>query len=187
MCHYKEQLLACDFFTVETIFLKRLYVLFFIELDTRRVHLAGITASPNDFWTTQQARQIIWKLEEKQRTFRFLIHDRDTKLTRLFDNVFCSVGMDIIRTPFRAPQANAYAERWIRSARQECLDHILILNERHLHHVLKEYVAFYNASRPHQGINQRTPMPMMRPSRTGSVAWRDVLGGIVNDYYWLAA
>jgi transposase InsO family protein len=185
--HYKEQLLACDFFTVETIFLKRHYVLFFIELDTRRVHLAGITASPNDFWTTQQARQIIWKLEEKQRTFRFLIHDRDTQFTRLFDNVFRSVGMDIVRTPFRAPQANAYAERWIRSARQECLDHILILNERHLHHVLKEYVAFYNASRPHQGINQRTPIPIMRPNKTGSVARRDVLGGIVNDYYRLAA
>jgi putative transposase len=185
--HYKEQLLACDFFTVETIFLKRLYVLVFIELDTRRVYLAGITASPNDFWTTQQARQIIWKLEEKQRTFRFLIHDRDTKFTRWFDNVFRSVGMDIIRTPFRAPQASAYAERWIRSDRQECLDHILILNERHLQHVMKEYVAFYNASRPPQGINQRTPIPMMRPNRTGSVARRDVLGGIVNDYYRLAA
>ena len=94
---------------------------------------------------------------------------------------------DDISVPFRAPQANTYAERWIRSARQECLDHILILNERHLHHVLKEYVAFYNASRPHQGINQQTPIPIMRPIRTGSVARRDVLGGIVNDYYRLAA
>ena len=89
--------------------------------------------------------------------------------------------------PFRAPQANAYAERWIRSARQECLDHILILIERHLHHVLKEYVAFYNASRPHKGINQRTPIPITRPIRAGPVARREVLGGIVNDYYRLAA
>ena len=187
LCHYKEQLLACDFFTVETIFLKRLYVLFFIELDMRRVHFAGITSNPNSFWTTQQARQIIWKLEEKQRAFRFLIHDRDTKFTRSFDNVFRSVGMDIVRTPFRAPQANAYAERWIRSARQECLDHILILNERHLHHVLAEYVAFYNGSRPHQGINQQTPIPRIEPNGKGVVVRRDVLGGIVHDYYRLAA
>jgi transposase InsO family protein len=140
--HYKELLLACDFFTVETIFLKRLYVLFCIELETRRVHFAGITANPNNFWTTQQARQIIWKLEEQQRSFRIFIHDRDTKFTQSFDDVFRSVGIDIVRTPFHAPEANAYAERWIRSVRQECLDHILILNERHLHRVLKEYVAF---------------------------------------------
>jgi hypothetical protein len=185
--HYKEQLLACDFFTVETIFLKRLYVLFFIEFDTRRVHFAGVTANPNNFWTTQQARQITWKLEEKQRTFRFLIHDRDTKFTRSFDNVFRSEGTDIVRAPFRAPKANAYAERWIRSARQECLDHILILNERHLHHVLKEYVAFYNGSRPHQGINQQTPIPRIEPDGKGVVVRRDVLGGIVHDYYRLAA
>jgi hypothetical protein len=140
--HYKEQFLACDFFTGETIFLKRLYVLFFNELNTRRVHFAGITANPNNFWNTQQARQIISRLEEKPRTFRFLIYDRDTKFTRSFDNVFRSVGIDIVRTPFRAPKANAYAERCRRSARQDCLDHIIILNERHLHHVLKEYVAF---------------------------------------------
>jgi len=185
--HYKEQLLACDFFTVETIFLKRLYALFFIELHTRRVYFAGTTANPNHFWTAQQARQVIWKLEEEQRTFRYLIHDRDTKFNRSFDNVFRSAGMDIVRTPFRAPQANAVAERWIRPVRQECLDHILILNERHLRHVLTEYVAFYNASRPHQGINQQTPTPRMKPGRTGPVARRDVLGGIVYDYYRLAA
>ena len=125
--HYKGQILACDFFTVETITLKRLYVLFFIEIDTRRVHFAGITTNPNGFWTTQQARQLIWKLEEMKRTFRFLIHDRDTKFTRSFENVFRSVGIEIVRTPFRAPQANGYAERWIRSIRQECLDHILII------------------------------------------------------------
>ncbi len=185
--HYKEQLLACDFFTVETIFLKRLYVLFFIELDTRRVHFAGITANPNNFWTTQQARQIIWKLEEKQRTFRFLIHDRDNKFTRSFDNVFRSVGIDIVRTPFRAPKANAYAECRIRSARQECLDHVLILNERHLRQVPNEYVAFYNGSRPHQGISQQTPIPRIEPNGTRTVVRRDVLGGIVHDYYQLAA
>ena len=151
------------------------------------MHFAGTTANPNNFWTTQQARQIICKVEEEQRTFRFLIHDRDTKFTRSFDNVFRSVGIDIIRTPFRAPQANAYAERWIRSVRQECMVHILILNERHLRHVLTEYVAFYNASRPHQGINQQTPIPRIEPKGIGAIVRRDVLGGIVHDYYRRAA
>jgi hypothetical protein len=95
--------------------------------------------------------------------------------------------MEIVRTLFRAPEANAYAERWIRSARQECLDHILILNEKHLPYVRKEYVAFYNGSRPHQGINQQTPIPRIDPIRTGTVVRREVLGGVVNDYYRFAA
>ena len=97
------------------------------------------------------------------------------------------MGIDIVRTPFRAPKANAYAERWIRSARQECLDHILILNERHLHHVLKENEALYNDSRPHQGINQQTPIPRIEANGTSVVVRRDMLGGIVHDYYRLAA
>jgi putative transposase len=185
--HYKEQILACDFFTVETITLKRLYVLFFIEIGSRRVHFAGITTNPNGFWTTQQARQLVWKLGEMKRTFRFLIHDRDTKFTRSFDNVFRSVGIEIVRTPFRTPQANGYAERWVRSVRQECLDHIPIFNDRHLYNVLKEYVGFYNASRPHQGIDQRTPIPIDRLNKEGTVVRREVLGGIIHDYYRCAA
>ena len=185
--HYKEQILACDFFTVETITLKRLYVLFFIEIGTRRVHFAGITTNPNGFWTTQQARQLVWKLGEMKRTFRFLIHDRDTKFTRSFDNVFRSVGIEIVRTPFRTPQANGYAERWVRSVRQECLDHIPIFNDRHLYNVLKEYVGFYNASRPHQGIDQRTPIPIDRLNKEGTIVRREVLGGIIHDYYRCAA
>jgi transposase InsO family protein len=187
LSHYREQIIACDFFTVETITLKRLYVLFFIELGSRRVHFAGVTTNPNNFWTSQQARQLIWKLEEMKRTFRFLIHDRDTKFPRSFDNVFRSVGIKIIRTPFRTPQANGYAERWVRSVRQECLDHILILNDQHLYNVLKEYMAFYNAARPHQGIDQQTPIPIERSSKEGSIARREVLGGIINDYYRCAA
>jgi len=187
LSHYREQILACDFFTVETITLKRLYVLFFIELGSRRVHFAGVTANPNNFWTSQQALQLVWMLEELKQNFRFLIHDRDTKFTRSFDNVFRSVGMKIIRTPFRAPQANAYAERWIRSVRHECLDHILIFNNRHLYNVLKEYEGFYNASRPHQGIDQRTPIPIERSSKAGTIVRREVLGGIINDSYRIAA
>ncbi len=101
--------------------------------------------------------------------------------------MFRSVGIDILRTPFRALEANALAECWIRPARQECLDHILIVNQRHLHHVLKENVAFYNGSRTHQGSNQKAPIPRIEPNGTGTVVRRDVLGGIVHDYYQLAA
>ena len=137
MAHYKEQILACDFFTVDTLWLKRLYVLFFIELGTRQVHLAGITAHPNAGWVTQQARQVVWELAESKADIRFLIRDRDSKFTQEFDTVFQSEGTQIIQTPFRAPNANTYAEGWVRTVREECLDQILILNEPHLKRVLK--------------------------------------------------
>jgi putative transposase len=156
MSHYKEQILACDFFTVDTLWLKRLYVLFFIELGTRQVHLAGITANPDASWVTQQARQVIWELEESKTTNRFLIHDRDSKFTKAFDTVFQSEGTHIIHTPFRTPNANAFAERWVRSVREECLDQLLILNEPHLRRVLKTYGDYYNRARPHQGIQQQS-------------------------------
>ena len=129
-------MLACDFFTVETICLQTLYVLFFIELGSRRVHLAGCTANPDSAWVTQQARQLVWQLDDTKTPMRFLIHDRDRKFTTNFDQVFVSEGMEIVRTPFRAPKANAIAERWVRSVRHECLDQLLILNQRHLRRVL---------------------------------------------------
>ena len=131
MTHYKEQILACDFFTVETIRLKTLYVFFFIELATHRIHLAGITANPDGFWVAQQARQLIWRLDEKETPTRFLIRDNDRKYTQAFDTLFRSEGIHIISIPFRAPNANSYAERWVRTVREECLDHLLILNEAH--------------------------------------------------------
>lgn len=142
--HYREQFIASDFFTVETAWLNTLYVLFFIELATRRVHVAGCTAHPTGEWVTQQARNIIWTLHdargegEDRKPLRFLIHDRDAKFPKSFDRVFTSEGMEIIQTPYRAPKANAYAERWIRSAREEALDRGLILNEGHLRRVLQE-------------------------------------------------
>lgn len=184
MAHYKGQILACDFFTVETIWLQTLYVLFFIELGTRRVYFAGITANPDQAWITQQARQIVWKLTDRESSLRFLIHDNDSKFSRAFDTVFESEGVHVIHTPFHAPNANAYAERWVRTVREECLDHILVLNVAHLQRVLLEYTEYYNSFRPHQGIQQRTPIPYKAPKGVHSIQCRKLLGGIIHDYYW---
>lgn len=183
MNHYKEQLLACDFFTVETIFLRTIYVLVFIELGTRRVHLAGVTSQPNGIWVAQQARQLIWEFEEMESSFRCLIRDNDKKYTKAFDTVFESSNIHIIPTPIKAPNANAYTERWIRTVRHECLDRILIFNESHLRQVLDEYLAYYNSRRPHQGLEQQSPIPRAKPMATGVVSKRQVLGGIINDYF----
>jgi transposase InsO family protein len=128
-------LLACDFFTVETVTLRRLYVLFFNELGSRRVHFAGCTSNPSGAWVVQQARNLSFT-DVLERT-RFLIHDRDSKFTAAFDEVFRSEGIKVIHTPVQAPQANAYAERFVRTTRNECLDWLLILGRRHLEHVLR--------------------------------------------------
>jgi transposase InsO family protein len=136
-------ILAVDFLTVATIALRRLYVLFFIELGSRRVHLAGCTANPTGAWVTQQARQSAWALQERPSRIRFLIRDRDSKFTRSFDAVFASEGIEIVKTPVRAPKANAVAERFVGTVRRECLDWLLILNRRHLEHVVREFVDHY--------------------------------------------
>jgi len=183
MSHYRAQILACDFFTIETLFLKTLYVLFFIDLGTRRVYFAGCTEHPTVDWITQQARQMAWQLEERETPMRFLIRDRDTKFTPSFDTVFKTEKLKIIRTPFRAPNANAYAERWVRTVREECLDKLIIINQQHLHRVMVEYTSYYNTARPHQGIRQRTPLPRHQPVvDSGTIVSRDVLGGIIHDY-----
>jgi len=188
MLHCKEQILAIDFFTVETIKLRTLYVLFFIELGTRRVHISGVTSNPDGTWTIQQARQLVWTMEERKDEFHFLMHDNDTKFTDKFDDVFRSKGMRVIHIPYQAPNANAFAERWVRTVREECLDHILILNDAHLRRVLHEYVEdYYNVARPHQGIGQGVPMPRGQPVGRGAVQKRKVLGGIINDYYRVPA
>jgi transposase len=170
--HYKDQLLACDFFVVESIFLRSYYVLFFIELGSRRIHLAGITANPNGRWVAQQARQLVWQFEETQTQFRCLIRDNDSKYTSAFDTVFESQGTRVIPTPLQAPNANCYAERWVRSVRQECLDHILVINEAHLRRVLDEYLAYYNSRRPHQGLAQESPIPRTNGLSVGKVQCR---------------
>jgi hypothetical protein len=181
--HYKDQLLACDFFTVETIFLKTVYVLIFIELGTRRVHLAGITANPDGLWVAQQARQLMWQFVETETNFRCLIRDNDSKYTTAFDTVFESQEIRIVPTPFQAPNANAYAERWVRTVREECLDHLLIISEAHLRRVLLEFIDFYNRRRPHQSLDQQSPIPRAEPLTSGKVQRRKVLGGIVHDYF----
>lgn len=172
-------MLACDCFTVETRFLKTLYVLFFIELGTRRVHLAGCTAHPTAAWVAQQARNLAWTLPDAATPPRFLIRDPDAKFLPGFDAVFAAEGVEIVRTPYRAPNANAYAERWVRAARAACLDH--------LRRVPTEYVAFDNQARPHQGLGQRCPAPLPQPVLAGPVRRRDRLGGLLHDYYREAA
>ena len=129
----------CLFFTVDTIALRRIYVLFLIELSTRRVHLAGLTENPDGAWTTQQARNFVFSLPERERPLEFLIRDNDGKFTRAFDTVFSAEGVRVIRTPVRAPKANAVAERFVGSVRRECLDWLLIANRRHLNRVLREF------------------------------------------------
>jgi transposase InsO family protein len=184
---HRAQILACDFFTVETAWLRTVYVLFFIELGTRRVHLAGCTVRPSAAWVTQQARNLSWTLQDAGQPFRFLIRDRDAKFCRPFDTVVKVDDLEIVRTPYRSPRANAIAERWIRTVRAECLDHLLILSERHLERVLRAYVAFYNERRPHQGLDQQCPVPFAPPADRGPIRRRDVLGGLIHDYERQAA
>ena len=174
--------LACDFFTVETITLRRYYVLFFIELGSRRVHLAGCTTNPTGAWVTQQARNLSFS-GVFERT-RFLIHDRDSKFSAAFDEVFRSEGIRVIRTPIRAPQANAYAERFVRTVRAECLDWLLILGRRHLEHVLRTYVTHYNTERPHRALALVPPEASdgAQPAVAATIERHDLLGGLIHEY-----
>jgi transposase InsO family protein len=180
-------IVACDFFTVDTISLRRLYVLYFIELDTRRVHLAGVTAHPNGAWVTQQARNLLVALGERGRRLRFVLRDRDAKFSRSFDDVFCAEGAEILVTPVQTPNANAYAERWIRTVRTECLDWLLIVGRGHLEQVLRVYVQHYNAHRAHRALGLQPPHPAVGLTLTGKdqpdrIYRRDLLGGLVHEY-----
>jgi hypothetical protein len=176
-------MLACDFLTVETAFLQRINVLFFISLATRRIEYIASTSNPNGRWVTQQARNLVMQLGDDQ-PFRFLIHDRDTKFNHPFDAVFPTEGVKVIRTPIQAPNANAHAERWVRTLRSECLDRILILGRRHLEHVLRVYRHHYNEHRPHRALdllppNGRDPTPLDAANRPRR---RDLLGGLIHEY-----
>jgi putative transposase len=179
-------MLACDFLTVETVRLKTLYVLVWIELATRRVHLAGATSTPDSAWVTQQARNLVMALRDEGRSLRFLIHDRDTKFSGSFDEVFRSEGVKAILTPIRAPNANAFCERWVSTVRAECLDWTIVLGRRHLERVLRTYVQHYNEGRPHRGLDLGTPIVDSSPAAgdvvAANVRRRDVLGGLLHEY-----
>jgi putative transposase len=174
-------IVACDFLTVDTVMFRRYYVLFFIELETRRVHLAGVTRNPTGAWTTQAARNLTMRY---QRTIRFLIRDGAGQFVAGFDEVFRSDGATIIRTPPYTPVANTYAERWVGTVRRELFDRTLIWNHRHLEQLLDEYAAHYNTHRPHRSLSQRAPndrdvvdywpgRPIRRHPRCG---------GLINEY-----
>ena len=183
-------MLATDFFTVDTVSLKQLYVLFVIELSTREVHILGVTEHPTGAFVTQVARNFMGDLGDRGRSIKFLIRDRDAKFTVSFDEVLRSEGIRVIKTPVRSPRANAYAERWVRTVRTECLDSILILGRRHLERALRQYVNHYNRQRPHRGIDLQVPVP-----GNGTVATpplldinrHDVLGGLIHEYHPVAA
>jgi putative transposase len=166
------------------VWLKRLYVLFFIELDTRRVHFGGVTAHPDSGWVAQQARNLLLVLSERGQQVRFLLHDRDDKFSHGFDEVFRSEGAEVLLTPVRAPRANAYAERWVRT---ECLDWLLIIGRHHLEQVLRVYVGHYNQHRPHRALELEAPDPSAGPAivaedQQHSMHRRDLLGGLLHEY-----
>jgi transposase InsO family protein len=183
-----QAILAVDFVHVDTVFLRRLYVLVVIEHGRRRVHIAGITAHPTAGWVTQQARNLLMDLGDRAERLRFLIRDRDSKFTAAFDAVFAGADIRIIRTPIRAPRANAIAQRWIGTLRRECLDQLLITGPRHLAAVLREYIEHYNTHRPHRSLDQHPPAGPLPPTSGATVRplRRDRLGGLLHEYLQVA-
>ncbi len=184
--------LACDFFTVETAWLKRIYVLFFLSLERRRIEFVACTPNPTGAWTAQQARNLLMTLDDRQQPLRLLIHDRDAKFGGGFDHVFQSEGIAVIRTPVQAPNANAHAERWVGSVRRECLDRLLIFSRRQLEHVLRVYARHYNRHRPHRSLafrppeqQDRSPTPRRAPPYP-QLNRRDLLGGLIHEYEYAA-
>ena len=182
-------MLACDFFHVDcAVTLRRLYVFFVIEVGTRYVHVLGVTAHPDGAWTVQQARNLIMELNERAGRFRFLIRDRAGQFTEAFDAVLDAAGIEVVKIPPQSPRANAYAERWVRTARAEITDRMLIAGPRHLRAVLNEYVAHYNEHRPHRARNlcppgaaENTPA-VIAELATPRIRRRRVLGGLINEY-----
>jgi putative transposase len=180
-------ILACDFAHVDTVLLGRLYLFFVVVLSTRRVWLLGVTAHPDGPWVTQCARNFLMDLGDRAARFKYLIRDRDSKFAATFDAVFAAEGVGILRTPIRAPRANAIAERWLGSLRRELLDRILIVNRRQLQHVLAIYVDHYNSHRPHRSLSQTPPAGRTGPPPPAGdlvVRRRRRLGGVINEYVY---
>ncbi|MEV0623925.1 integrase core domain-containing protein [Nonomuraea sp. NPDC050404] len=181
-------ILACDFFSVETVMLARLYCFAVVEHVTRRVHVLGVTANPTAGWVAQQARNLVLDLGDRIGDFRFLIRDRDTKFTRLFDEVFTTEGIRVVLIAPQAPRMNAVMERWVGSVRRELLDRILILNERHLRKVLAEYGTHFNGHRPHRALQQASPLRALPDPVDADikVTRQDRLGGLLHEYAQVA-
>ena len=184
LCHYGRFIWASDFCTVTTATLTTYYVVFFLEIGTRRIIHWNVSTSPDEAWVAQQFRNLSVVNDDVP---RYLIHDRDSKYTQYADSLLEGAGTKAIRLPVRSPDLNAYAERWIRSLRQECLDRIIILNEAHLRWVLREYVRYYNERRPHQSLQHLPPEAPDAYPCEGKIVARPVLGGLINDYCRLAA
>lgn len=183
-----EAVLACDFFHCDTVLLTRLYCFAVVEHATRTVHVLGVTAHPTADSVAQQARNLLMDIGDRAASFKFLIRDRDSRFTSMFDEVFASEGIHVITTPIQAPRANAIMERWVGSCRRELLDRMLIVNARHLRQVLDEYETHFNTHRPHRSLSQAAPLrPLGRP-QTGDikVIKRDRLGGMIHEYTQLA-
>jgi transposase InsO family protein len=184
-----KSVLAVDFFTVDTVFLRRLYVLFVVEVASRRVHVLGVTPHPVGEWVAQQARNLVMALDDRVGRFQFLIRDRDAKFTAVFDAVVAAEAIEVLTTPVRAPRANAYAERWVGTVRREVLDRILILGCGQLRSVLAEYVDHYNRLRPHRALGQTPPLGSVESAvavSAGRVVRRDRLGGLIHEYAQVA-
>ncbi len=183
-----QGIVACDFFTVETVFLQTLYALFFIEVSTRRIHIEGVSRNPDSAWATQQARNLA--MGDGLDHVRFLIRDRDSKFTASFDEVFKTQGAKVLKTPVRAPKANAFAERFVRTVRVEVFDLVLVTGRRHLLRVLQDYERHYNSHRPHRGIDLAAPDAIdveVAPVPISQIESRKILGGLINEYHGVAA
>ena len=186
---HAQAILACDLLHLDTITLHRLYAFFVIEHATRRVHILGVTAHPTGAWLTQQARNLLMDLDDTHRGFQFLIRDRDSKFTAAFDAVFTAINIKIIKTPARAPQANAIAERFVGTIRRELLDRLLIINQRHAAAVLHEFEHHYNHHRPHRTLGQAAParpLPCRATTEIHTIQRHDRLGGLIHEYQQVA-
>jgi putative transposase len=180
-------MLACDFFHIDcAITLQRVYVFFVIEINTRHVHILDTTTNPDGPWTTQQARNLVVDIGDRASDFRFMIRDRAGQFTAAFDAVFADAGIQVVKIPARCPQANGYAERFVRTVRAELTDRMLIFGRRHLHRVLDEYAAHYNQQRPHRGRGLRPPSavgPAPSHELSSEIVRHPILSGLINEYH----
>jgi transposase InsO family protein len=178
-------MLAVDFFHVDcAVTLRRLYVLFALEVGDRFLHILGVTAHPDGPWTTQQARNLVMDLGDNVARFRFLVRDRAGQFTASFDAVLADSGIEVVKIPPRCPRANCFAERFVLTVRTEVTDRMLIFGEQHLRRVLAEYAAHYNVQRPHRALQLRPPRPQSPVPEpvSGKIRRRPILGGLINQY-----